>query len=66
MGSEVGPARRCSLKVVSTGTGAKRLRAGVGCVILCAGKMAVGMEWQRGQRESVGTGGKRILESRNG
>lgn len=34
VGSAAGPPLRCSLKVVSMGTGANRLRDCVGCVIL--------------------------------
>lgn len=34
VGSAAGPALRCSLKVVSMGTGAKRLRAGAGSVMV--------------------------------
>lgn len=35
VGSAAGPPLRCSLKVVSIGTGANRLRDCVGCVMLC-------------------------------
>lgn len=36
VGSAAGPPMRCSLKVVSMGTGAKRLRAGAGSAMVSA------------------------------